>query len=158
MTSFLGIACAYGPLWSLAVEEHYYLLWPMIVHKLNKARAARVAIGIMLFVPVLRLVCFNLAWGRDFLSWYTWFVADGLATGSLIAVVLRMNESRNAARRLYFSLLLCSVVLGFAGRPFGIATRERVLGAALQQTTINLFLVDCYYSFFCSEAATPGVS
>jgi peptidoglycan/LPS O-acetylase OafA/YrhL len=139
MTGFFGVACDYGPLWSLAVEEHFYLLWPMVVHRLNKARVAGVAIGIMVFVPILRLVCFSLGWGRDSLSWYTWFVADGLATGSLIAVLLRMNDSRSAAKKLCFSLLSCSIALGLLGRPWGIATRERVLGAALQQTTINLF-------------------
>ena len=31
------------------------------------------------------------------------------------------------------------MVLAVAARPFGIATRERALGAALQQTTINIF-------------------
>jgi len=139
MTGFFGVACDYGPLWSLAVEEHFYLLWPMVVHRLNKARIAAVAIGIMVFVPVLRLVCFNLGWGRGSLSWYTWFVADGLATGSLISVLLRMNDSRRAAKKLCFSLLSCAIALGVLGRSFGIATRERVLGAALQQTIINFF-------------------
>lgn len=139
MTSVFGVACDYGPLWSLAVEEHYYLLWPTVVRNVNKNQVAKVSIAIMVLVPVLRLVCFELGWGRDSLSWYTWFVADGLATGSFVAAALRIRESREFARKLCVSLLIGSTVLVLAGLPFGIGTRARPLGAALHQTTINLF-------------------
>jgi peptidoglycan/LPS O-acetylase OafA/YrhL len=139
MTGMFGVPGDYGPLWSLAVEEHFYLLWPMIVHRLRTTRLAIVCLGIMVLVPLLRLVCFDLNWGKGALGLYTWFVADGLAAGSLIAVLLRVFESRSAARWLCASFLLCSLGLAIVGGPFGIATRERVLGAALQQTTINLF-------------------
>jgi len=67
VTTFFGVACGYGPLWSLAVEEHYYILWPAVVHKLSSARLAAAALGIVAFVPVLRAVSFSLGW-RDGLS------------------------------------------------------------------------------------------
>src|SRR5450631_200622 len=35
MTDFFGVACDYGPLWSLAVEEHFYIVWPTVVHKVT---------------------------------------------------------------------------------------------------------------------------
>jgi peptidoglycan/LPS O-acetylase OafA/YrhL len=139
MTGLFGVSCDYGPLWSLAVEEHYYFLWPLVVRNLNKARLMIACLGIMTFVPLLRLVCFTINWGRGSLDWYTWFVADGLATGSLVAVFLRIWRSRGAAANFCGGLLLCSIALAIAGRPFGISTRERILGAALQQTTINFF-------------------
>jgi len=138
VTTFFGVACGYGPLWSLAVEEHYYILWPAVVHKLSSARLAAAALGIVAFVPVLRAVSFSLGW-RDGLDWYTWFVADGLAMGSLVAIVLRTSIARKQVAQLCAGLLGLGMLLGMIGRPFGIATRERLLGAALQHTTINIF-------------------
>lgn len=139
MTNFFGVSCDYGPLWSLAVEEHYYFLWPIVVRNVSKQRLMQVSILIMAVVPVLRYVCFRLNWGRGSLDWYTWFVADGLATGSFIAVLLRIRTSRNFAKKLCIWFLSVAFVLGFAGRPFGIATRQLVFGATFQQTTVNLF-------------------
>ena len=40
VTDLFGVACGYGPLWSLAVEEHYYIFWPAVVHKLSTTRVA----------------------------------------------------------------------------------------------------------------------
>ena len=94
MTSFFGVACDYGPLWSLAVEEHFYLLWPLVVRNLTREMVAKVCVLVMVFVPMLRLVCFRAGWGRGSLDWYTWFVADGLATGSFVAVALRLWQTR----------------------------------------------------------------
>jgi peptidoglycan/LPS O-acetylase OafA/YrhL len=139
VTNFFGVACSYGPLWSLAVEEHFYIVWPAVVRKFTFMRLAAVSAGIVVFVPLLRALCFHLGWGKDGLAWYTWFVADGLAAGSLLAITLRTAITRKQASRLCASLLSCGVLLGILGRPFGITTRERLLGAALQHTTINIF-------------------
>jgi peptidoglycan/LPS O-acetylase OafA/YrhL len=139
VTGLFGVSCDYGPLWSLAVEEHYYLLWPLVVKNVRQKRIVLACIGIMVCVPLLRWACFEINWGRGSLDWYTWFVADGLATGSLLAVLLRLWDSRVKAARLCGFLLICSMTMGLCGKPWGIATRERALGAALQQTTINLF-------------------
>jgi peptidoglycan/LPS O-acetylase OafA/YrhL len=138
VTNLFGVACGYGPLWSLAVEEHFYIFWPAVVCKLTSTRLAMVAAGIVLFVPVLRALCFDLGWGKDGLAWYTWFVADGLAAGSLLAIVLRTNITRKQVTQLSVWLLSSGIVLSILGTPFGITTRERLLGAALQLTTINI--------------------
>ena len=91
----------------------------------------------MVCEPILRAVCFHL--GKDGLNWYTWFVADGLAAGSLLAIILRSGISRKRVTQVCVVLLSSAAVLGILGRPFGIATQKRLLGAALQHTTINIF-------------------
>jgi peptidoglycan/LPS O-acetylase OafA/YrhL len=138
VTNLFGVANGYGPLWSLAVEEHYYILWPAVVHKLTSTRLAAVALGIVGFVPMLRAVSFSLGW-RYGLGSYTWFVADGLAMGSLVAIVLRTSIPRKQVTQLCIGVLSFGMLLGMIGQPFGIATRGRLLGAALQHTTINTF-------------------
>ena len=40
--NFFGQALQYGPLWSLAVEEHFYLLWPSLVRKFSSSTLALV--------------------------------------------------------------------------------------------------------------------
>ena len=137
VTDLFGIACGYGPLWSLAVEEHFYIFWPAVVHKLSSARLAVVAGAIIVCEPILRAFCFHL--GKDGLNWYTWFVADGLAAGSLLAIILRSAISRKRVTQVCGLLLGCAAVIGILGKPFGIATQKRPLGAALQHTTINIF-------------------
>jgi peptidoglycan/LPS O-acetylase OafA/YrhL len=139
VTNLFGIACGYGPLWSLAVEEHYYIFWPAVVHKLTARRLAAVSAGIVVFVPLLRGVCFNFGWGKEGWAWYTWFVADGLAAGSLLAITLRTAITRKQVTQLCALLLGSGILLGILGQPLGIATRERFLGVALQHTTINIF-------------------
>jgi peptidoglycan/LPS O-acetylase OafA/YrhL len=138
MTNFLGVACDYGPLWSLAVEEHFYILWPAVVRKVTMRQLALVSASIVVLVPLLRAGAFALGYKAG-LDCYTWFVADGLAAGSLVAVVLRTAIARRQVWRLCLIIIVSASSLGVAGRPFGIATRNRLLGAGLQLTLINVF-------------------
>jgi peptidoglycan/LPS O-acetylase OafA/YrhL len=117
MTGMFGVPGDYGPLWSLAVEEHFYLLWPTIVHRLRKERLAIVCLCIVALVPLLRLACFQFNWGKGSLGLYTWFVADGLATGSLVAVLLRVFESRNCTKAMRLVLIVLDRVSN-SGRTF----------------------------------------
>jgi peptidoglycan/LPS O-acetylase OafA/YrhL len=143
VTNFFGVACDYGPLWSLAVEEHFYILWPAVVRRLtiarlSMARLAWVSAAIVVLVPTLRAVSYSLGW-RDGLDWYTWFVVDSLAAGSLLAMLLRTSVTRRQVKSVCGMLLGSALMLALAGEPFGILTRNRLLGAALQLTLIHIF-------------------
>ena len=41
--------------WSLAVEEQFYLLWPPVLVLLGRRRAARVALAVVLLAPLVRV-------------------------------------------------------------------------------------------------------
>src|SRR5882762_776576 len=59
LTSFFGVVMGYGPLWSLAVEEHFYVLWPAIVRKLRTQTLAIVLVMVCALVPIARVMAFR---------------------------------------------------------------------------------------------------
>src|SRR5208283_1462588 len=93
-------------------------------------------------------------WAKDELAWYTWFVADGLAAGSLLAIVLRTAITRKQVTQLCGLLLTFAIMLGILGRPFGLTTRDRLLGAALQHTMINLFFAGVLLLFLLAGTSS----
>lgn len=98
--SLLGIS---GPesaivFWSLAVEEHFYFVWPLAVRRLSRKGLAWVAAALVIGEPVLRFLC--AARGID-TYWYSWFRLDGLALGALLALYLTSDlRSALLSRRL----------------------------------------------------------
>ena len=137
MTNLFGVPQFYGPLWSLAVEEHYYLFWPAIVRRLTARGLSLTALGVCVLVPLVRAISFSLGLTRN-LGTYTWCAADGLAAGSLLAILLRTSITRQKVRRVCTSLLGLALVFATLGSPLGILTRNRLLGAAFQYSLINL--------------------
>lgn len=136
ITSFFGVVCAYGPLWSLAVEEHFYIVWPAFVRNLGMRQLQLFSMLLIVTTPIMRGVSFYLGY-RSGLGSYTWFVADGLALGSLLAVILRSGVSRSYAFRLALALLGSAVAVAGLGYRFGILTRMRLVGACLQYSVVN---------------------
>lgn len=137
VTNLFGVANDYGPLWSLAVEEHYYILWPTLVRRLSLTRLAAVASAIFVGAPALRALAFHFGFTSGLAS-YTWFVCDGLAAGSLLAILLRAGIAREKITQVACLLIAISLCVGVIGAPYGILTRNSVLGAALQHTVISI--------------------
>ncbi|MBS2022809.1 MAG: acyltransferase [Deltaproteobacteria bacterium] len=79
---------ATGHLWSLAVEEQFYLLWPVLVFACSRRGLVRLCVGIIALAVVSRGVL--LAMGRyDAIYVLTPCRADTLAVGALLAVAAR---------------------------------------------------------------------
>jgi peptidoglycan/LPS O-acetylase OafA/YrhL len=89
--------------WSLAVEEHYYLVWPFLVRYLNRHRlllALAVAIAISLLSRAL-------LFSRYSVFYFTLCRLDGLAIGSALAVFARDPAGLQAKLRpAIFTLLV----------------------------------------------------
>jgi peptidoglycan/LPS O-acetylase OafA/YrhL len=49
----------FGHLWSMSVEEQFYLVWPLLVFVLRGANLRRVIIAIVVLIPLLRLATFG---------------------------------------------------------------------------------------------------
>ena len=83
-----------APLWSVSVEEQFYLVWPWAVRRGGPERIARIAIGLAVasFALVLGLQLGGI--GEPWLSKNSLTRADGIAAGVLLAVALRGEAPR----------------------------------------------------------------
>jgi peptidoglycan/LPS O-acetylase OafA/YrhL len=80
-------------LWSLAVEEQFYALWPLAVYLCTTATFKRVCLACIVAAPVCRIL-FVATLGAESNAAYVMTPArmDGLAIGSLLAVCARTPE------------------------------------------------------------------
>ena len=83
-----------GILWSLAVEEQFYLLWPIVVYLLSETALAWVSAAIILAVPLLRWFCTPLFQSSFVIYALTPFRMDLLATGAILAILWRRYPAR----------------------------------------------------------------
>ena len=129
MAPILGVAVLYGPLWSLSVEEHFYLLWPWLLSRLKARRIWILAAAICIIEPIFRGVAFFHGWN---VYEYSWFRFDSLAAGSLLASFVRSSfYTRENLFRLGLICIGAAVLLAGAGLPFGLYTRKRLIGDSL---------------------------
>jgi peptidoglycan/LPS O-acetylase OafA/YrhL len=143
MSQMFGIKMSYAVLWSLGVEENFYLIWPTVVHRISARGLMVVAGAIVLVTPVFRAICFyhgNFAAFPDLdCMYYTWNSSDGLACGAFLSLLVR--EFRSERRPVFIAsctFLLAGAIVALVGLPFGITTRMKLVGTALQTTPMNL--------------------
>lgn len=101
-----------GQLWSLSVEEQFYLLWPLAFVIAKPRKAAWVAVAVVALGPVSR----SLAW--LFLRHTSYYdmelfptLADSLAFGCLLAMVGGWLERQNWYRSLFHPAAAISMVV-----------------------------------------------
>lgn len=130
----LGVPLQYGPLWSLAVEEHFYLLWPAFLRRLSSRVLIPIIALICVLSPLFREIAFVRAHQpQNFASLYTWSNLDGISLGALLAIWLRRPWFRRAhAAKIALSLLFAGVVVSV------LVAKYPVAGAALASTAWNL--------------------
>jgi peptidoglycan/LPS O-acetylase OafA/YrhL len=127
LMSLFGLDNPYGPLWSLAVEEHFYLVWPTVARRWTEFLAR-----ICLLTGAVALVGRGAAawWGVGDLSVQTWFNLDGLLLGAFLAVKIRTARGRLAnVSRLRSQLLALGVVGLLALASIGGLRRATFAGA-----------------------------
>ncbi len=76
----------YGVMWTLAVEEQFYLLWPLFVRFLSRRALLRLAIAGVVLTPLFRLALKSVG-TETFLN--TPSNVDCIVSGALLAILLR---------------------------------------------------------------------
>lgn len=80
-------------LWSLAVEEQFYLIWPFVVYFLSEEMLVWAAGALVFLAPVMRWELTPHFANHWAIYTLTPFRMDTLAMGALIAIVWRRNRS-----------------------------------------------------------------
>ena len=89
-----------GYLWSLAVEEHFYLFWPVVVRLFSARSLIGVCLAILVIAPVLRGLSPILGQSERASDVLTQCRMDTLAIGALLAVFVQQTSPARVLRRL----------------------------------------------------------
>ena len=132
----LGVTMVNGAMWSLSVEEHFYVAWPLIVRKMQLGTVALIAAGVWFSEPIIRGIAFPHV---STVFPYTWFRLDGIAAGALLACFVRScHYSLRNARSLALLLAALGVLFEIVGSPWGIRQHQTLFGAICEYPPVDM--------------------
>ncbi len=98
-------------LWTLAIEEQYYFIWPLVIFLVRDLEKLRKGLPwIVLLVLLLRIVLYQCGYSSIWLSLVTLTHCDGLLLGGYLALAVR-SPSPTALRALDPNKLLAILLL-----------------------------------------------
>jgi peptidoglycan/LPS O-acetylase OafA/YrhL len=139
------------PLWSLAVEEHFYLFWPLIV-LFGSRRFVWLSVGAMVIGSVItRGWAAALGGGFQAVTMPTWASVDGIALGCALALLFRYSTAEVRVRWINRSLA-AGLVLGLA---WIVVARSSIPGRSIIVHAVQLLPVGLV-SFWVIDKAVEG--
>lgn len=101
-----------SPMWSLAVEEQFYLASPLLIRFLSPRRLTQVLIGCIVGAPVLRFLLYSrMPDGPEMAYVLMPCRADALAMGMLAAVAWRTSAKAWLAQHISLLKIILGVLL-----------------------------------------------
>ena len=131
-----------APVWSLAIEEQFYLSFPWLVRALDRRRLAKILVGVIAFGPVVRT--FGLLWFPQldrFQYEFTLCRFDEIAAGCLLAVIVRQPTERQPRSRTLAAIAVGAVAVALVSgldraTVFGRTLGYSVVGAGFAATVL----------------------
>jgi peptidoglycan/LPS O-acetylase OafA/YrhL len=115
-----------GVLWSLAVEEQFYLIWPFAVYLLSEAALGWTAAALVILVPAMRGVCTPLFATHWPIYSLTPFRMDLLLVGALLALAW-IHHRRTIERYGHYGLMLVPAAIGvlfYLSKHYNVTTND----------------------------------
>lgn len=100
--------------WSLAVEEHFYLVWPMVLFYFAPGRALKFALCLAMLSSLGRVTCAALGNQGPAPDVLTLFRCDALLIGAMLAMQIRSPVGLAPLRRWVWPVFSVCMILGGA--------------------------------------------
>jgi peptidoglycan/LPS O-acetylase OafA/YrhL len=100
-----------SPLWSLAIEQQFYLIWPFVVNNISRKGLYKICSITLIVTPFIRIITGQLS--GSFLAVYslTFCRMDLLCGGALLALL--NSEENNVLKKNNFLLAILSGLCAF---------------------------------------------
>jgi peptidoglycan/LPS O-acetylase OafA/YrhL len=124
-----------APTWSLAIEEQFYMTFPLLVALLSRKRLTIVLVSMIVLAPVIRLVTM-LAWPEQERVQYLFTLCriDTIAVGCLLAVLVRavdIERYRDTLKLVAIGVLPTIVMLAIASHLDRRSPFDRIFGYSI---------------------------
>lgn len=147
MTFWPGSVGEPGHFWSLGVEEHFYLMWPLLIMFCKERQLSRALLGLIAVSIACRVLLLSL--GYDVFT-FSLCRMDGLCAGALLAVVVRRPDLAETAHQV------CRWTLMILG-PLLLVLYPLTSGKAmLAMQAIKYTLVAVAYTALLGATVGPG--
>jgi peptidoglycan/LPS O-acetylase OafA/YrhL len=105
-----GLHHGLGLTWTLAIEEQFYMVWPLLVYVCDRRTLTRLCVGMIAAAVIFRVtieMTMHLPFGQEM----TPARIDSLAMGALAAILLREVELGTLQRFARYAMIAGAVVL-----------------------------------------------
>src|SRR5260221_2790867 len=133
-------------LWSLAVEEQCYLVWPFIMFLIHKTKSMFV---FMLALLVAVVIARGIIWSYhisdlNYTAFYTFTRVDGICIGSLIALLLKINPVFLKKKMTIIVIILAcfNFLFYFLNEPYGILPYLALCGYTTFAILFGLLVIE----------------
>jgi peptidoglycan/LPS O-acetylase OafA/YrhL len=122
----------FGHFWSLAVEEQFYIVWPLVVWLLpENAILTLCTVGLVIALPLRVVMVHKFAYDFTAMA-LTTSRMDGLLVGVILAILLRRGQI--PLRWIYLGLGVGGAILGF----IAVFHHTELIGTYLYMPTIGI--------------------